>query len=190
MRLDVGVFAGIHVAPVQIAAWKRTAEKRHREQPSCIQNPFCDGGLPFDEGSVVMVSRHTDVDERTVSAIARWTTAAEAQARADDLVDSSRWLTASTRATVTRRRPAIQGGGEPVAFNPGSIKARLQNLIRAGNLPPIMPRRMFVGVCLESHPCAACGFDIREGEREFEWTNETLVVFFHPRCLEIYRTLD
>ena len=37
----------------------------------------------------------------------------------------------------------------------------------------------------------ACGIDIETGAQEFEWTDPGgLIVFFHRRCAEIYRTLN
>jgi hypothetical protein len=68
---------------------------------------------------------------------------------------------------------------------------RLLGLIDRGVLPAVMPRRMFIGQCLETHPCTACGMDIETGAQEFEWTNPAnLMVYFHRRCAEVYWGLN
>jgi hypothetical protein len=37
----------------------------------------------------------------------------------------------------------------------------------------------------------ACGVEIHTGEPEFEWTNPgNHVLYFHRRCVEIYRALN
>ena len=79
---------------------------------------------------------------------------------------------------------------DPPADSPASIRTRLFGLIDGGVLPAVMPRRMFVGQCLETHLCVACGMDIKAGAQEFEWTNPAdLILFFHRQCAEIYRSL-
>jgi hypothetical protein len=87
---------------------------------------------------------------------------------------------------------SIEGGaGGQHPINRLLIQARLRVLIAVGSLPPTMPRRMFVGRCLETHSCVACGVDIHTHEHEFEWTNPAgLVAYFHRHCAEIYRTLS
>jgi hypothetical protein len=105
-------------------------------------------------------------------------------------VDRSRWLLASSRAILDRTRPPIQGGQDPAA-SPASIRTRLLDLIDDGAMPAVMPRRMFIGPCRETHPCTACGMDIEKGAQEFEWTNAAnLILFFHQGCAAIYRTLN
>ena len=72
-----------------------------------------------------------------------------------------------------------------------TVRSRLRSLIEAGTLPAIMPRRMFAGACLENHECVGCGTEIHTGEQEFAWTNPgNQVLYFHRRCVEIYRTLN
>ena len=93
-------------------------------------------------------------------------------------------------AVLDRSRPPIHGGQGPVA-SPASIRTRLLGLIDCGALPAVMPRRMFIGPCRETHPCTACPMDIRTGAQEFEWTNPgNLIVFFHRRCADSYLTLN
>ena len=80
---------------------------------------------------------------------------------------------------------------DPPADSPDSIRTRLLDLIDGGVLPAVAPRRMFVGRCLETHLCTACGLDIEKGAQEFEWTNPAdLILFFHWRCADIYRSLN
>jgi hypothetical protein len=96
-----------------------------------------------------------------------------------------------TELVDARSRPAIHDGLDPVPASPVSVRAHLYDLVDAGFLPAVMPRRMFVGPCRETHPCTACGLDIETGAQEFEWTNPAdLALFFHRRCAEIYRTLN
>jgi hypothetical protein len=95
-----------------------------------------------------------------------------------------------TELVLDRSRPAIHGGQDPVG-SPANIRTRLLGLIDRGALPAVMPRRMFIGPCRETHPCIACGMDITTGAQEFEWTNPgNLILFFHRRCAEIYMTLN
>jgi hypothetical protein len=92
-----------------------------------------------------------------------------------------------------RVRFAISGGSDnrDIPISEAAIRAQLRGLIERGVLPAVMPRRRFVGQCLETHPCMACGMDIEMGAREYEWTNPAnLIVFFHLRCGEIYRALN
>jgi hypothetical protein len=107
-----------------------------------------------------------------------------------NLVLHRRCMELWTELVIDPSRPPIHGGQDPAA-SPASIRTRLLDLIDRGVLPVVMPRRLFVGQCLETHPCTACGMDIETGAREYEWTNPAnLMVFFHLRCAEIYLTLN
>jgi hypothetical protein len=106
------------------------------------------------------------------------------------LVFHRRCIELWTELVHDRSRPAIHGGQDPVG-SPANIRTRLLGLIDSGALPAITPRRMFIGPCRETHPCTACGMDIRTGAQEFEWTNPgNLILFFHRRCADIYLTLN
>jgi hypothetical protein len=130
------------------------------------------------------------LEDRAASAAARWAAGVARRARGRVAVDRSRWLLTSSRAVLDRSRPPIQGGQDP-ADCPASIRTRLLGLIHRGLLPVVIPRRMFIGPCRETHPCTACGMDIETGAQEFDWTNAgNLTLFFHRRCAEIYRTLN
>lgn len=138
---------------------------------------------------MALVTRVTIV-ERMASAATRWASGIELQTRAHRTVDHSKWLLASSRAVLDRSRPPILGGQDPLEVSIASIRARLHGLIDAGVLPTVMPRRVFIGPCRETHLCTTCGADIQKGAQEFEWTNPAnLILFFHRRCADIYRTL-
>src|SRR5262245_59227585 len=92
------------------------------------------------------------IEERIANAATRWDFAVAHQTSGRGLVVSSRWLVVSSRATLDRQRPAIQGGAD----DRGLIEERLRALIAGGTLPSPIPRRMFVGKCREAHPCVAC----------------------------------
>src|SRR4029453_817025 len=90
---------------------------------------------------------------------------------------------------LDRSHPPIQGG-QDLAASRAIVRRRLLRLIDGGVLPAVMPRRLFVGQCLETHPCTACGMDIEADAQESQWTNPAgLILFFHQRCTEGYRTL-
>jgi hypothetical protein len=138
----------------------------------------------------MVAPRNMTLEERAANAAARWATGVARQTRGRLTVDRSRWLLASSRAVLDRSRPPIHGGQDPAA-SPASIRTRLLGLIDRGPLPAVMPRRMFIGPCRETHPCTVCGTDIGTGAQEFEWTNPgNLIVFFHRRCADIYLTLN
>lgn len=125
-------------------------------------------------------------NQRLASAVTRWDAAIARQASARVHIAGSRWLIDSAMATLTRRRPAIARGGDDDVH----IEQRLRTLIQAGSLPFPIPRRLFAGKCLEEHTCTACDLMIRLEDPEFEWTNPgDLILYFHRRCVDIYRAL-
>ena len=130
------------------------------------------------------------LEERAASAAARWAACVARRTRSRLAVDRSRWLMTSSRAVLDRSRPPIQGAQDPAASQ-ANVRTRLLGLIDRGALPAVVPRRMFIGPCRETHPCTACGMDITMGAQEFEWTNPgNLILFFHRRCADIYMTLN
>src|SRR4030095_9081064 len=66
---------------------------------------------------------------------------------------------------VDRSHPPIQGG-QDLAASRAIVRRRLLRLIDGGVLPAVMPRGLFVGQCLETHPCTACGMDIEADAQE------------------------
>ena len=136
--------------------------------------------------------RGATTEERAVSAASRWTAAIALQTRGQQMVHASRWRVRLSRARLDRPRPSIQGGIDvPFPINGPVIRARLRTLIDAGAIPAAVPRRIFMGPCVEAHECTACGVDVHRGEQELEWIDpRNQVLYFHRRCVDIYRTLD
>ena len=135
----------------------------------------------------MVVTHRATIEERAASATARWDWAIGRRAAGRVLVTDSRWLVDSSRATLDRHAPAIRGGVDDGEHT----RKHLRILIERGVLPATIPRRMFVGQCLESHFCTACERLIHVGDREVEWTNPAnLVLYFHSPCVEIYRALS
>lgn len=111
-------------------------------------------------------------------------------AKTVSLVLHRRCIELWTELVRDRSRPPIRGGQDPVS-SPASIRTRLLALVADGVIPAVIPRRLFIGQCLETHPCTACGVDIETGAQEYEWTNPAnVILFFHRRCGEIYRTVN
>lgn len=89
------------------------------------------------------------------------------------------------RAMARGRRADSPGENKP---SDAAIKARLRSLIDGGVLPPTLPSQMWAATCASAHTCIACGGMIEVGKPEYEWTNDAvLVLFFHQRCMELYR---
>jgi hypothetical protein len=131
------------------------------------------------------------IEDRVRAAIERREYAVAVYQRSRLVLDSSRWLIASTRATLDRQRPGLAGGsGEP----PGEevvIRSRLRRLIDGRALPAEVPKRLLAGTCLQGHQCTACGVHLRLGEAELEWENPAGVsLFFHRRCVDLWARED
>jgi len=140
----------------------------------------------------MVVPSGATTEVRIASAAIRWAAAIRRQTRARQIVHASLWLLDSSRVTLERPRPRFRGGIDiPFPVTDSVVRARLCRLIDGGAIPRIVPRRMFVGPCVEDHECTACGVDIHKGEQEFEWTNPGgLMLYFHRRCVDIYRILN
>jgi len=140
----------------------------------------------------MIVARGATTEERAASAAGRWIAAVALQTRGRQMVDASRWRVHLSRARLDRPRSSIQGGIDvPFPINGPVIRARLRALIDAGAIPAVVPPRIFMGPCVEAHECTACGVDVHRGEQEHEWIDpRNQVLYFHRRCVDIYRTLE
>lgn len=140
----------------------------------------------------MVISPVATIEERIASATVRWTAAVGCQMRGRQMLCASQWLVDSSRATLDRPGAVPFRGGVDVPFPVDSsiVRSRLRGLMDAGVIPAVLPRRLFIGPCLEDHECTACGVDIHKGEQEFDWTNPSnRVLYFHRRCVEIYGLL-
>jgi hypothetical protein len=120
-------------------------------------------------------------EDRAHDAIERW-------ARTVVQCERSRSLISSSRATLARSRPRFSGGGGLFPED-AAVRSRLRSLIDAGLLPSAVPRG-WIGPCLKQHQCIACEDDIHLQETEFELESAKGAVFFHRRCLDLWRRED
>ena len=130
----------------------------------------------------------TTIDERRVSATARWDHAVACLGRGRTTVAASRWLLTSSRAVLDRPRPPFRGGGDP-PFDVAAVRERLRVRVTSGVLPHFHSGRLWAGRCRVPHACTICSMMIVVGEIELELTSPTgVVIFVHRRCFDFWVT--
>jgi hypothetical protein len=128
----------------------------------------------------------TTIDERQVSAAARWERALASVRRGRTSVDGSEWLLTSSRAILDRSRPPFSGGGDP-PFDVAAVRQRLRLLVGSGVLPHFHSGRLWAGRCRVPHACTVCSMMIVVDEIELEMTSPTgVVIFLHRPCFDFW----
>jgi hypothetical protein len=128
----------------------------------------------------------TTIEERRISAAARWDRAVRSVRSAHISVGRSRWLLTSSRAVLDRPRCPFRGGAdwEP---DEAAMRGRVRRLIEVGVLPLFAFGRLVAGSCRVAHDCIVCGGGIKIGEDEVEIASPTgaVIVYLHRRCLDM-----
>ena len=106
----------------------------------------------------------TTIEERQVSAAARWDCATRSVRCGRTTVARSRWLLTSSRAVLDRPRPPFRGGADSQP-DEATVRRRVGHLIDVGFLPLLSFGRLGVGPCRAPHDCTVCGGGIKIGEQ-------------------------
>ena len=95
-------------------------------------------------------------------------------------------LFATVRVTRARLRLKAITGGAGTADSEPAIRGHIRDLIDTGRLPTQPPTTIWAGSSRGGRSCSACGGVLAAGEVEYELAVDSITMFIHIHCVEVW----